>query len=231
MQISTKENPIYYVYMSYEQWGLSYIGYRKCPPGLTPETDTKYFGSYRHQTYNPTEKIILATFDNDDDALALEIILHKLYKVGDNKKFANLAEQRSKSMKAPHSLSDSTRKKLSELNSGENNPNYGRKGEDHWHYGKKLPESHKQKISKGLLGRKLSQDSIDMIKKSNILTKEKAAKKYDWINQETGELELNKSIMYMSRTYEEDERRLRRCAKGQTKCKNTAWKTKTETSN
>ena len=40
---------IYYVYYSFEESGRGYIGYRKCPGGRTPESDT-YLGSATDNT-------------------------------------------------------------------------------------------------------------------------------------------------------------------------------------
>lgn len=70
----------YYVYYSYEPWGNGYIGYRKCPNNLTPETD-KYLGSYRDKSFNPTEKIILFQSLTKEEALGFEIMLHDFYQV------------------------------------------------------------------------------------------------------------------------------------------------------
>jgi hypothetical protein len=227
-QKSTKENPIYYVYFSYEEWGLGYIGQRTCPPGLTIEEDYKYMGSFSHPTYKPTEKIILAVFSEHEKALDLEIALHRAYRVADNPHFANLAEQRSNKMKAAKVKSPSTCKKLSEINKGEKNPNYGRRGKDHWHYGKKWTEEQKQKISDGLKGRVLSPESISKISESNKKTKRQKSTKYDWINKVTKEKEDQKSVLEIAEKYNLGERILRRCAKGLTKCSNTDWITKTQ---
>jgi hypothetical protein len=206
--------------MSYECFGRAYIGYRKCPIGTTPEKDP-YMGSFRDKTFKPNKKEILAVFDNDSDAVNLEIVLHKVYDVANNPDFANLCNQLSNKVRAPHKLSKATRDKLSKLNSGPNNPNYGRKGPDHWHFGKKLPKEQREKISQGLKGRKLSAESIERIKNSNIESKDKKSLKFFWFNTLTNEVEDQKSIMYMSRKYQIQDRRLRRCSSGG-KCHNTS---------
>lgn len=216
---SVENKRIYYVYLSYEEFGRAYIGYRKCPLNLTPEADP-YMGSFRDKSFKPNKKEILATFDNDLDAINLEIELHRIYDVANNPDFANLCNQLSNKVKAPHFLSTSTRKKLSRLNSGENNPNYGKKGVKHWHYGKRWSEKHRNKISEGLRGRALSKESIDKIKRSNIETKEEKATKFTWFNLITREVEVSKSIMCMSRVYNIQHKRLRRCVK-ENKCSNT----------
>lgn len=213
---------VYYVYMSFEEFGRAYIGYRKCPKGLTPESDP-YMGSFRDKTFKPTRKEILAVFDNDTDAINLEIQLHKAYDVANNRDFANSCNQLSDKVRAPHHLSENTKRKLSEINSGSNNPNYGRKGPDHWHYGKTWSEEHKKKISEANKGREFSPEVRDKIKNSNIKTKESKSLKFDWVNKITGQVELQKSIMYISRTFSIQERRLRRCAKGGI-CRNIDWK-------
>jgi hypothetical protein len=87
---------IYYVYHSFETNGRSYIGARKCPEGLTPELDNKYLGSFSDKSFSPTHKEILKTFPTYEEALALEILLHSLFKVDINESFANKARQTSK---------------------------------------------------------------------------------------------------------------------------------------
>ena len=84
----------YYTYYSYEEFGRGYIGYRKCPEHLPPETDP-YMGSYTDKKFKPTHKIILGTYDNRTEAIADEITLHKAYDVACNLHFANKARQTS----------------------------------------------------------------------------------------------------------------------------------------
>ena len=117
-----KEIEIYYVYYSYEQFGRGYIGYRKCPEGLTPETDN-YLGSFRDKGFKPTEKIILFQDLTKLEAMEIEIKLHAFYNVKDNPNFAN----KSNAIAIGFNFSAS----------GENNPNYGKTGEKHPHHGKK----------------------------------------------------------------------------------------------
>ena len=124
-------------------------------------------------------------------------------------------------------MSEETKKKLSDLNSGSNNPNFGRKGKDHWHYGKSWSEEHKRKISQAGKGRKLSQESIEKIRLSNIKAKEAKAKKYTWINTLLNKFEENKSIMYMSRTYNINPKHLRNCV-NHNKCHKTDWVIKSQ---
>lgn len=83
----------FYVYYSYEEYGRGYIGKRECK--CPPEEDVNYFGTYKDKTFNPTQKIILETFDSVEMALEAEIILHDFYQVDKNPHFANKAKQTS----------------------------------------------------------------------------------------------------------------------------------------
>lgn len=80
-----------YVYYSYEQFGRGYIGFRN----RDPEGDEAYLGSFRDSSFQPTEKIILATFAEAHEALAAEIALHEFFDVARNPHFANRAIQTS----------------------------------------------------------------------------------------------------------------------------------------
>lgn len=104
----------HYVYYSYEQFGRGYIGYRKCPEGLTPESD-KYLGSFRDKSFKPTEKIILFQDLTKEEAIEIEIKLHAFYDIDKNPHFANKAKQTSIG--------------FSFSVSGENSPMYGITGE------------------------------------------------------------------------------------------------------
>lgn len=84
----------FYVYYSYEMWGRGYIGKRECL--CLPEKDINYFGSFSDKSFNPTEKIILATFKSRKDALQAEIDLQEFYEVDKNPHFANVYVHRSK---------------------------------------------------------------------------------------------------------------------------------------
>lgn len=136
--------PIFYTYRSFEEFdgGRSYIGYRKCPAGETPETDS-YLGSYRDKTFTPTAKEILGIYDSKEEALRAEITLHKKFDVARNPHFANKATQTStKFCIIKHS--EDTRRRMSEA----------RKGENHPLYGKSLSNETKRKISEALKGKK-----------------------------------------------------------------------------
>lgn len=85
----------FYVYYSYEEFGRGYIGKRECK--CLPENDTSYFGSYKDESFSPTSKIILSSFDCLEDALEAECILHEFFEVDVNPHFANRAKQTSSS--------------------------------------------------------------------------------------------------------------------------------------
>jgi len=77
----------FYVYYSYEPWGRGYIGKREC--WCSPEEDVKYLGSFKDKTFKPTEKIILETFSNAEEALKAEVFLHIFYNIDENPHFTN----------------------------------------------------------------------------------------------------------------------------------------------
>ncbi len=101
----------FYVYYSYEEFGLGYIGKRECK--CLPEEDVNYFGSFKDKTFKPTQKIILETFNNVEETLEAECALHDFYKVDKNPHFANKAKQTSKKF---YYICDK------EIMLGENNP-------------------------------------------------------------------------------------------------------------
>lgn len=107
MAINNKK--YFYVYYSYEPWGRGYIGKRECY--CLPEEDIKYFESYSDNTFNPTEKIILQTFNNSEEAYAAEKLLQEFYNVDKNSHFANIYIHRSE--KFCNNGSSSIRKKIS----------------------------------------------------------------------------------------------------------------------
>lgn len=178
-----KETSLYYTYYSYEEFGRGYIGYRKCPSGETPESD-QYLGSFNDKSFKPTSKIVLTVHNSKEDAILAEIKIQKLFNVVDNPHFANKAFQTSKSfcysrlgekhteeskrkMSERHSgkiLSPEHRKKISENNTKEKNPFFGRRhteetkrmlsermsGEKAPFYGRKHTNDSKKKIAEGI---------------------------------------------------------------------------------
>jgi hypothetical protein len=114
----------HYVYHSYEEWGREYIGVRSCD--CLPEEDTKYFGSFKDKTFNPTEKTILFVRETRQEAAEIEIELHDFFDVAVNPQFANQAKQTSTKFDTTGIPNTEEQKKAhSERMSGENNPMYG----------------------------------------------------------------------------------------------------------
>jgi len=110
----------HYVYHSYEEWGRDYIGIRSC--NCLPEEDTKYFGSFRDKSFNPTEKTILFVRETRQEVAEIEIILHDFFDVAVNPQFANKAKAVSTGFDRTGVPYTEEQKKA---RSGENNPNYG----------------------------------------------------------------------------------------------------------
>jgi len=116
----------FYVYYSYEEFGLGYIGSRICD--CVPEEDIKYFGSFRDKTFYPTNKIILENFNNNIDMLKAEVLLHDFYQVDINPHFANKAKQTSDKFfyrcfgDENPSKRDDVRGKIRDSKLGNNNP-------------------------------------------------------------------------------------------------------------
>lgn len=84
----------HYTYYSYEEFGRGYIGKRSCK--CSPEEDVRYFGSYTDETFKPTQKIILETYDTAEELAEAEEILHAFYDVEANPHFANQHNAREK---------------------------------------------------------------------------------------------------------------------------------------
>lgn len=147
----------HYVYYSFEEWGRGYIGVRSCE--CAPSDDVSYMGSFYDQTFKPTQKIILQTFETRAEATQAEIILHEFYKVDLNKHFANKAKQTSTRFVACGPKSEETRQKISKALKGRKlSPEHIRKASiarGKKLKGRKFSEEHKKKLSEALRGRKI----------------------------------------------------------------------------
>ena len=110
----------HYVYRSFEKVGREYIGIRSC--NCLPEEDTKYFGSFKDETFKPTEKIILFICETRKEAAEIEIELHNFFDVAVNPKFANRSKQTSTRFDVTGVIlgprTEKDRKKISEKMSG-----------------------------------------------------------------------------------------------------------------
>lgn len=172
----------FYVYYSYEEYGRGYIGSRVCD--CSPEEDVKYFGSYRDKTFNPTQKIILETFNSVEEALEAECALHDFYEVDKNAHFANRAKQTSKKFyhrsfgEDNPSKRDDVREKIREGKLGEHNPAKRPEVREKLSAARKkritteetksrMSESHKGKPGTyGMLGKKHSEETLLKMKES-----------------------------------------------------------------
>lgn len=128
----------YYTYYSYEEFGRGYIGYRKCPKGVSPEQDS-YLGSFTDKTFKPTSKIILTTHNTKKEAILAEIKIQRLFSVVENLHFANRSYQTSTNFS--FSVQGSKHPMYNKVHSEES-----RKKMSRAHKGKKLSKEHKEKL-------------------------------------------------------------------------------------
>lgn len=128
---------MHYIYYSYEEFGRGYLGKRMVPPGLTPETDIEYFGSYEDETFNPTQKIILFVVKTDKEASIIEEKLQRFFDVVNNPHFANQCIQNGPKFSSyGRKMKQSSKNKISQKN----------KGKIPWNKGKKHKVSSIQKM-------------------------------------------------------------------------------------
>ena len=165
----------FYVYYSYEEYGLGYIGKRECK--CLPEEDVNYFGSFRDKTFKPTQKIILETFNSVEDALEAECILHDFYKIDKNPHFSNKAKQTSKKFyyinPSENMIGENNpakrpevRKKLS--TSAKNRIPISEETR------KKMSDSHMGRVSpKGMLGKKHTEKQKQKMRENKVLKNNK----------------------------------------------------------
>jgi hypothetical protein len=163
------------VYYSYEEYGRGYIGKRECY--CLPEEDVKYFGSFRDKTFKPTQKIILETFENVEEALEAECVLHDFYKIDKNLHFANKAKQTSKKFyyinPSENMIGENNpakrpevRKKLS--TSAKNRIPISEETR------KKMSDSHMGRVSpKGMLGKKHTEQQKQKMRENKVLKNNK----------------------------------------------------------
>jgi hypothetical protein len=76
----------HYTYYSYEIGGRGYIGKRT---SRVPPQDDPYLGSFSDKTFQPTHKIVIATYDSAEDAYRAETALQILFTVHKAEHFAN----------------------------------------------------------------------------------------------------------------------------------------------
>lgn len=183
----------FYVYYSYEEYGRGYIGKREC--NCLPEEDVNYFGSFKDKTFKPTQKIILETFDNVEEALEAECALHDFYEVDKNPHFANKAKQTSKKFYyiAPieKMLGENNPAKRPEVRKKLSSIAKNRKASEETR--RKMSEAHKGKISpKGMLGKKLTEDQKQKIRDLKVARDNKI-----WIIKDPeGKIHITNNLKY-----------------------------------
>jgi len=165
----------HYVYYSYEEWGMGYIGSRTCK--CLPEEDVKYFGSFKNKEFKPTQKIILKSdYTTREEAYVDEIILQQYYKVVENLHFANRAYQTStkffyiptkNSSKKRKPMSNEQKIKLSNIAKGKKISEKQKQIISQTHKNKKVSEETRKKMSESAKKRiyKNREEWVEKIKK------------------------------------------------------------------
>ena len=134
----------HFVYLSYESGpkGRNYVGKH-----TTSNLNDGYLGSYSDKSFSPDSRIILGVFKTAVAAILAEIQWQKVLEVVPNTEFANKSYQTSSKFDTTGlKMSTDYKKKKSEQNSGEGNPNYG----------KTTPQTVKDKIANSLTGQTFS---------------------------------------------------------------------------
>lgn len=170
----------FYVYYSYEEFGRGYIGSRGCK--CLPEEDFKYYGSFWDKTFNPTQKIILAEFDNRVEAYEAEVVLHKFYDVVNNLHFANQSRALTSGFTTEGRVaanrgkkaSEETRRKIGEASKGrKHTEDYKKKksleniGEKNPMYGGTHTLEAREKIGAAQRGKTISEEHRQKIIEAN----------------------------------------------------------------
>jgi hypothetical protein len=118
-------------------------------------------GSYKDKTFDPTQKEILAVCDTREEAMRTEMFFHEMYDVAKNPMFANRAKATSVGFCTEGTtVSEETKQKIgksvSEAQTGENNPMFG----------KKHSEEAKQKLREAQTGKKLSNETKQKLREA-----------------------------------------------------------------
>jgi hypothetical protein len=211
----------FYVYYSYEEFGRGYIGSRGCK--CLPEEDFKYYGSFWDKTFKPTQKIILAEFDNRRDAYDAEVVLHKFYDVVNNPHFANQSRALTSGFTtegrvAPNrgkKASEETRRKIGAASKGrKHTEEYKKKksleniGEKNPMYGGTHTQEAREKIGAAQRGKTISEEHRQRIIEANkgkTLSEEHKKKISSWERDETYRKNLSNALK--GRTFSEETRK------------------------
>lgn len=109
-------------------------------------------GSHSDETYLPSRKRVLATFDSREAAMEHEVYLHRVRDVARNLRYANRVRATSTAFTFP--LTPEHIEALRERNRGANNPMYGRSGELSPQYGRKRTAETREKMRRAQLGKR-----------------------------------------------------------------------------
>ena len=114
-----------------------------------------YKGSFKDETFNPDQKIILAYSKTAEGAVWFEINFQKVFNVVEEPQFANRALQTSTGFDTTgRSHTPEYKRKRSERMTGEKNPMFGRSGELSPAFGRTFSDENRRNISEAKLGDK-----------------------------------------------------------------------------
>jgi hypothetical protein len=150
-----------YVYYSYERWNRGYIGVKF---DSDPEED-EYFGSFTDKTFNPTEKVVIATFDTREEALEAEVKLHEFFQVDKNPHFANQSKQLTSKFQYDATGRKHTEETKRKISAGNKRAMSGRTGRNHNRFGTTHSEETKNKIRQKALGRTHTEETKQKMSK------------------------------------------------------------------
>lgn len=163
------------VYLSYDSrpGGKNYIGKHS-----TDNLYDGYLGSFSDKSFNPDSRIVLGVFNTSEAAILSEIQWQRALQVVSNPEFVNKSYQTSKKFDTtgiiPHNKgkprTEEEKRKISERtkqalrdrgfgNSGDKNPMYGVRGENHPCFGKECSSETRRKISEANIGKKHSEET------------------------------------------------------------------------
>jgi hypothetical protein len=142
------------VYNSFESKpnGRDYIGKHG-----TDDPYDNYLGSFKDKTFNPDGKIVIAYATTPEGAIWLEMMFQKVFNVVEDPQFVNRSYQTSTGFyfnRAGILHTEEAKQKMSKTRGGEKNPMFGKTGDKHPNFGKKLADETKQLISDSLAGEK-----------------------------------------------------------------------------
>ena len=188
-----------------------YIGCRSCH--ILPEKDLgiKYFSSSKDKEFRSDQKTnpqhynykVIAVFGDRVSAMMLEIKLHAIHDVGVNPKFYNRAKQTAlgwdtcgvKVGPPKKPMSEEQKQYLSKINSGENNPMFGKPVSAETrakigkaHKDKVVSESTKELLRRINTGKTMSTETVQAISKAMTGAANPRARKCNIYKYPTNEL-------------------------------------------